>query len=771
MNKNQINHIILHVLIILYLVVGFVPSFSAVDRVAPQFLYLGILNLLTVIYLFSTIGIIQIFKGTFKKNLIVYLLFLFWGWGLTSLFYALNKEEAIIESSRIFIYVYSFINLLILLKWTKIDLNKILLVFSLIHSVEVLTVLSKFYELYLSNYNSSVILGRNLELRTFTGNINITAFTMALKVPFLIFFLIKRKSINIILKVAILAVSFFTIFILGSRGANLTLGLIVISFLIVFALSKIINKKNVILVLGAFLLGISLNLLFFRKDDNLNYIARTSNIFDTSSQKRILFYKHALQSILNKPFLGIGLGNWKIFSITAESVEYDDYQIPYHVHNDFLEVAAELGIIGMTLFYGIYIYLFLMFIKFFRRPKIPEGEKILGIAFAMGLFTYLADSFLNFPFTRPVMQLPNLFLIGSSTLLMKKNGIESFGKLKMKFNDNLKILYLIFSILGLIYSIYISYRVYRSYEQQNFLILMTRDLNSKYTAEEVYSINSRIPNVSVHTIPIDAMKATLLIRLEENDSVLKFAENGLKANPYVGYPEVVKSIYFFNSGEMDSTLFYAKKAYQIYPNHYDHFDHYINLIEYKKDTLELKVLYDHLKNNYSEKKYTKYLQVSSRMKNNLSLTDKDLIEKISVNNPLNSINKAFNVMGQIGRENVIKGLILSNNAERYYNKKDYVSSAKLFLSASQYNPLEVAYLENAANSYMKANENKKAITILEKILTELNPKTGKSEYVLGIIYLDLDQSKLGCDYLFKAKSKGFKFPDRILNQFCEEKQN
>ena len=29
------------------------------------------------------------------------------------------------------------------------------------------------------------------------------------------------------------------------------------------------------------------------------------------------------------------------------------------------------------------------------------------------------------------------------------------------------------------------------------------------------------------------------------------------------------------------------------------------------------------------------------MKNNLSLTDKDLIEKISVNNPLNSINKAL----------------------------------------------------------------------------------------------------------------------------------
>ena len=122
------------------------------------------------------------------------------------------------------------------------------------------------------------------------------------------------------------------------------------------------------------------------------------------------------------------------------------------------------------------------------------------------------------------------------------------------------------------------------------------------------------------------------------------------------------------------------------------------------------------------------------------MTDKDLIERLSVNNPLNSVNKAFTIMGEIGRENVRKGYKANIVAERYYNQKDFINAAKFFLEASQYNPLEIAYFENAANSYMKANENKKAITILEKSLTELNPKTGKTEYLLGIIYLDMDQS-------------------------------
>ena len=218
--------------------------------------------------------------------------------------------------------------------------------------------MNRFYEIFLSDLNTAIIFGRNLELRAFTGNINITAFTMALKTPFLILFLSHKKSIHYLFKVLTISIVFFTIFVLGSRGANLTIGILVISIAALGFLNySFINKKLSILVLAAFVLAISFNYFTFRSNDNLNYLSRTSNILDTSSQKRIGYYKYALQSIIDNPLFGIGLGNWKIYSITSESQEYDEYQIPYHVHNDFLEVAAEIGIIGMILFYGIYLYL------------------------------------------------------------------------------------------------------------------------------------------------------------------------------------------------------------------------------------------------------------------------------------------------------------------------------------------------------------------------------------------------------------------------------
>ena len=769
MNKNQINQILNYSLIILYLIIGFVPNLNAIDKIGPQFLYLSILNSATIVYLISNGGYLKILKKTFENNLILYLLFLFWSWSLISLFHAFNKIETIIEASRIFIYLISYVNLLILIKFTKIDTKKVLLGFSLVLGIEVLLVLNRFYEIFLSDLSTEIIFGRNLELKAFTGNINITAFTMALKTPFLILFLSHKKSIHYLFKVLTISIVFFTIFVLGSRGANLTIGILVISIAALGFLNySFINKKLSILVLAAFVLAISFNYFTFRSNDNLNYLSRTSNILDTSSQKRIGYYKYALQSIIDNPLFGIGLGNWKIYSITSESQEYDEYQIPYHVHNDFLEVAAEIGIIGMILFYGIYLYLFVVYVKFFKRPKIPELDKILGVAITLGLVVYLIDSFLNFPFTRPVMQIPNLFLIGLSVYLINKNGVYLFEKSKFFLNDNLTKSFIIFSLIGLIVSIYISYSLFNSLKEQNFLIVKTRGFKSDYGPDDIYKIDSRIPNISAHTIPIDAMKATLLIRLGILDSVSKLVDKGLVANPYIGYPELVKSIYFLNKTELDSTYYYAKKAYNIFPKNFNHFDHYINMIEFKRDSLELEKLYADIKDNYNEKKYTKYLQVSSRLKNNLSLTDQDLIEKLSINNPLNSVNKAFTIMGEIGRENVKQGLIMSNKAQKFYRQNNFKQAAELFLEASQYNPIEIAYLENAANCFMKMDENNKAITILEKVLTELNPKTGKTEYILGIIYLDMDQSDLGCEYLVKSKEKGFNFPDAILNQFCKK---
>lgn len=754
----------------MYLLIGFTPYFGSADKVATQFLFLGILNGISIFYLVYKKNITSVLSFSFTKNYVVVLLILFWLWSLFSFIYAINTSEVIIESSRVLTYLQAYIVIYSLISLEGLKVKNLFLAISLILFIETFLVLYELIKIVdTNNLSQQLLKGRNLQLRAFTGNINITAFAMVLKLPFLIFFLFNNHRIHSILKILSLIFVYFTIFLLGSRGANLTLTIVTLT-IIFFGLLRFKTFKNLAFGLTfIFALSIILNGFLFKGVDGINYIKRTSNLNNTSSQKRIKYYKYAFQKISENPIKGLGIGNWKIYSVNSDPVEMDNYQVPFHVHNDFLEIMAELGLVGFCLYFGIYLLLLVGFIKLFKNKKIPEKEKLFGFVLILSIFVYLCDSFLNFPFTRPVMQIPNLLIIGSSFYLFKRTKNLKSEALNKNIKPILKSAFILFFTGGVIFSIYISLLVYNSMVQQKELIPLVVSNSEDYSKEDIYKFSSWIPNIDVHTIPIDALKANLLVRIKQFDSVSKFVQNAIKANPKIGYPELVNSVYLLNTEkELDSSYYYAKKAYEVFPYQFNHFDHYLNMIEISRDTLSLNEIYKNIKDNYNEKRYRKYLQVSMRLKNNISLSEEDLINKLKVNNPMNSINQAFDIMGQIGRKNVSLGFNLEKLAIKEYEKKNFEKAAKLFEKASEYNSLEVSYFENAANCYMKINENQKAISILEKTIINLQPKTGKAEYLLGIIYLDLNENNLGCSYLNQARGKGFVFNDLLLDQFCKE---
>lgn len=745
----------------LYLFVGFLPSFDAVDKIGSQFVYLSILNLISVLYIFK-----QNYNNIFfeQSESLIKGVLIFWTlygvWGVISGFYAVNTSEVWIETSRVFIYVIALLNIYQLLKQSKLNINSIFFLVGLTLFIETIWVIKTFINLNLQN----TLVSRNTELRSFTGNINLTAFTMVLKTPFLIFWLYKYRKISIFFRMVILLIVLSTIYLLGSRGANLTL-IVIFTVLIISSLfgAYFFNKKYAMSIILTFLVSIGLNSIQFRNAKGINYLQRTTSLNDQSSRERIEFYKNALESIKENPILGIGIGNWKITSIKYDGPDIDSYRVPYHVHNDFLEITAELGIVGFILFYGIYLFLFIGYWKLFRS-KAQKEVKLMSLILILGLITYLADSFLNFPFTRPVMQIPNIILIAISILLFSREKVNIYSA-----NDiNLKqlkypIYCLIFS--GIIFSSWVSIKVYKSFVEQRFLLVTVAGDYTDYSLKKVSSISSDIPNITALTTPIDALKAALFLR-KDSIEIFPLIENGVKANPYMGYGELLKSAYFIEKDIIDSAFFYSKKAYDLLPKQLNHFNHYLNLIQITGDTLALNQIYKDLDEKKSAAKYQKYLQVAGKIKQNIGLSEREVLSKLSAVNPNNSYNEVFNILGEIGRENIDNGVYYSSLAEKEFALKNYEKAADQFLVASKYNPLEKAYYENAANAFMKINRNEKAIDILEKMIEDLNPQNGKAEYLLGVIYLDEKDRSKGCSYLEIAKNKGFKFPNLILSRFC-----
>ena len=139
--------------------------------------------------------------------------------------------------------------------------------------------------------------------------------------------------------------------------------------------------------------------------DRLQTIALTNE----SSSNRFTLWSNAIDYITNNPIIGAGIGNWKIESAYYWGSLGDNYLVPFHAHNDFLEYATELGAIG-----GI-VYFLIFLISFAFILKSSTKHLNTSIILLMVLGVYFIDSFFNFPFERPIMQVPFIFLLSVIT--------------------------------------------------------------------------------------------------------------------------------------------------------------------------------------------------------------------------------------------------------------------------------------------------------------------------------------------------------------------
>ena len=181
-------------LIILFLIVGFVPYFNAIDKIAPQYLYLSIVNSIAAIYiLFTSKKVVCKYASYVIASLFGLVI-----WSFISITHAINQAEVLIETSRVIIFLFAFVNLYVLLNRNHSLLKYIPYLVSFIALIEVSLVYERFIERF--TYGSY---SRDMGLRAFSGNINITAFSILLKLPFLLY-TISRLKLKFILSFLIL---------------------------------------------------------------------------------------------------------------------------------------------------------------------------------------------------------------------------------------------------------------------------------------------------------------------------------------------------------------------------------------------------------------------------------------------------------------------------------------------------------------------------------------------------------------------------------------
>ena len=227
----------------------------------------------------------------------------------------------------------------------------------------------------------------------------------------------KKKIVYYLL----LSILYTVLIIFQSRGIWISAGLTLILgifFLYKYKLFNIFkkNKKWLFLLFITFFLITVFYSIPNPLNKNIDTIPqKITSIYEdnfSSIDSRLLIWGTAFEMIKDKPFLGIGIGSFKMdyLDYQADFLKQNPNYLKYgsrseEAHNEYLQLAAELGIIGLGIFLYIIFILYRSVLKFLNEKKEGKGgkEKLILWGLLMGITCFLFDSMFTFPLHVPAL--------------------------------------------------------------------------------------------------------------------------------------------------------------------------------------------------------------------------------------------------------------------------------------------------------------------------------------------------------------------------------
>ena len=393
------------------------PSTPVLDIDTWRLLSFSVINTFSLSYIFLVPDLTKIFNDIITSKISIAIA-AFIIWGFMSYLYAINGKEVILRSFNFVNFYVSFLSLYVFMSFNKFKTMTVSLFMLIAVTCEMIASYSAYIEI-------SRALQYTFEWNNFLNgnfpNRNITSAIYLVQLPFVLHVLKNTESK--ILKIVTSVIAFmlvYMIFMLGSRTAYVILLCLFFAYLMISIMSKDKRIRSyfltfVILVSSSFVL--STFTLGTQSDGYAVNRIKTIDFKETSTNTRLRYYQYGIEQVLQHPLIGVGLGNWKIVSIERDKENIISYIVPYTMHNDFLEVASELGLIGLIIFLSIFYFGLKNTWEIYNRDKVDPKFMIIPIC----LLIYIIDSNFNFPFTRMSQLFYFALLLALSAYLNNKS--------------------------------------------------------------------------------------------------------------------------------------------------------------------------------------------------------------------------------------------------------------------------------------------------------------------------------------------------------------
>ncbi len=189
------------------------------------------------------------------------------------------------------------------------------------------------------------------------------------------------------------------------------------------------NKKWLILLLITFIIIT----IIYSTDNPLNKSAltvpqRAISTFDEKDRSinmHILTWKVTGLMIKDKPFLGGGVGSFKINYLDyqarflREHPEYNKYWTnAKEAHNEYLQIGAEIGLFGLGIILIMILKLYNLFIIFLKK-EIDDKRKLICWGLLLGITSFLIHSLFTFPLHVPALGSAFFIILGLGVAYIK----------------------------------------------------------------------------------------------------------------------------------------------------------------------------------------------------------------------------------------------------------------------------------------------------------------------------------------------------------------
>jgi tetratricopeptide (TPR) repeat protein len=139
------------------------------------------------------------------------------------------------------------------------------------------------------------------------------------------------------------------------------------------------------------------------------------------SEYRLTAWRNSIEMIRDKPVQGFGLGNFKIiYPAYSHWAVVDRVLDKTHylgkAHNDYIQIAAELGIPGFLLFVLVPAYGLVLSWRLLREPRTCSFYPVI-VGVAGGLIAFMVSAFFSFPMQRSLPPLLVFFYCGILAIL------------------------------------------------------------------------------------------------------------------------------------------------------------------------------------------------------------------------------------------------------------------------------------------------------------------------------------------------------------------